>query len=308
MAEEVLAHAQKGADDWGFAMMLVLQASVRLWDGRVGEAIERATAAAEVFDRIDDDYGRLQSAGVLGRALTSTGRLDEARKELQVLSESEGMSPSDRERLFHGMALAGSANALGDVELAETVLGDAEVVGSSDRVVDGERAVSLALHLAQRGEPRRAREVLDRGCSAEVERGGGNATAVAAIVYAALGEIPEALAAAGRVRVDDRSTYLDRAVACMAEALALTRAGDADGAVAALEATAAAVDGTEDVLAQAVVRLAARHIGSVSGSAESAALGEEAEERLAALGVRAEGWRRLFDTALRAESVSSAAS
>jgi tetratricopeptide (TPR) repeat protein len=260
-----------------------------------------------VFERLGDDYGRLQSAGVLGRALVSAGRLDEAKEQLRALEVLEGMAPSDRERLFHGMALAGAANAIGDVALAEVALGEAEVVGASDRAVDGERAVSLALNLLQRGEPQQARDVLTRGCQFEIDGGGGNATAVAALVQATLGDVEAAVASAGRVQSDERSTYLDRAVAGLAQSLSLAIVGDDRGTADALEVAAATVDGTDDVLAQAVVRLAASHIAAAGGPPEAAALGEEAEERLAALGLRAEGWRRVFDLALRTESVSSAA-
>jgi tetratricopeptide (TPR) repeat protein len=288
-------------------MMLVLQASVRLWDGRSGEAVERAEEALAIFERLDDDYGRLQSTGVLGRALVSAGRIGEALGCLGALRDIEHMTPTERERLFHGMALAGSANAMGDLSLAAGVLEGAEVTSASDRAVEGELAVSLALHLAQRGEPERAHDVLATGCAVEVEGGGGNATAVAAVVHAALGDLDGAIGAAERVRADDRSTYIDRMVAGLAQALALMAREDAAGCGEVLARTAAMVDATDDVLAQAVVRLAAARLAAAGGPAAAVELARDAEERLATLGIDAEGWRRLFDTALRG-SVSSAAS
>jgi class 3 adenylate cyclase/tetratricopeptide (TPR) repeat protein len=301
MAEEVLDHVRAGADDWGLGMMLVLQAAVRLWEGRTSEAVDRASEAVSVFERIDDPYGRLQAAGVLGRALTSAGRTDEARARLDLLREQAAAAPSARERIFNGLGVANSANALGDVELAAGVLDEVQLHAGGDTSADRELVTSLALHLAQRGDLRRARQVLDERCSSEIERGGGNATAVAALVHAAVGEAAEALAAADRVDSDERSTYLDRAVAGAARALAHSIAGRAEESVAALEQAAATVDATEDLLGQAVVRLAAASVAAAGGPPLAGVVAADAEERLAALGIRAEGWRRLFDLAVRAE-------
>ncbi len=63
----------------------------------------------------------------------------------------------------------------------------------------------------------------------------------------------------------------------------------------------AAADGTEDRVAQALTRLADATAASARGEADAASTCEEADRRLAELGLAETGWRRAFSLALGAQ-------
>ena len=71
------------------------------------------------------------------------------------------------------------------------------------------------------------------------------------------------------------------------------REGDAEAA-SALDATLVAVDATEDLVAQAVTRLARAALLEEVGSTSAGAAHDDAELRLRELGIAAEGWRTVF--------------
>ena len=73
---------------------------------------------------------------------------------------------------------------------------------------------------------------------------------------------------------------------------------------AAFDQVRAAADATEDRVAAAVTRLADAMAASARGEADAAERAEEADRRLAELGLADTGWRRAFSLAL---GISSAA-
>src|SRR5690606_31308857 len=62
---------------WAIGMMHSLQASLRLWTGRVEEALPSAEEALRRFRAMGDWYGQLLALGVRGRALVALGRIDD---------------------------------------------------------------------------------------------------------------------------------------------------------------------------------------------------------------------------------------
>src|SRR5918993_383062 len=93
MAEQVFSGAEEAGNRWAVGMGLVLTASTRLWTGRAKSAVERAREALETFEAIGDDYGRVQARVPLGRALVTSGHVDEG---FEVLEEAGALAPPPR--------------------------------------------------------------------------------------------------------------------------------------------------------------------------------------------------------------------
>ena len=110
LAELVLAEAHRWGDEWGAAMMLNLQASIRLWSGDVDKARILGEKALAGFRRIDDRFGIIQALGTLNRAFVASGRTADAERsveEIMVLADAFG------EMAYPVMAAAGTAMHLG---------------------------------------------------------------------------------------------------------------------------------------------------------------------------------------------------
>jgi hypothetical protein len=99
------------------------------------------------------------------------------------------------------------------------------------------------------------------------------------------------------VGTDARSTYMDRAVASMAMAMARARAGDRE-AIEDLAVAVESVDATDDVVARAVMHLAHASVLSTLGQDGAMAACDAAEQRLGELGLDAPGWRTVMRLAL----------
>ena len=103
---------------------------------------------------------------------------------------------------------------------------------------------------------------------------------------------------------DDRASYLDRVFAGIARSLALGRRGDHAAGQAAFDQVRAAADGTEDVVPRPSPAWPTRRRRRPGGRPTPRARREEADRRLAELGIDDTGWRRAFSLAL---GISSAA-
>lgn len=165
---------------------------------------------------------------------------------------------------------------------------------------DSERVTALGLHRLQSGDVAGAVAVLrgmaDRMAPA-IDPNLTSALALA-LALAASGSVDEAIARAGAVEHHERASYMDRLIAGMARGLALTRSGDHAAAPALFDRVRAAADGTEDRLSQSLVRLADATAASARGGDDAVAKYEEADRRLAELGMSSTGWRQVFSLAL----------
>jgi ATP/maltotriose-dependent transcriptional regulator MalT len=118
------------------------------------------------------------------------------------------------------------------------------------------------------------------------------------LAHVADGSIDEALAEADEVDVHERASYLDRITAGIARGLALSRRGDVAASTAVFDQVRAAADATEDRVSQTLVRLADATAATARGDADANDRRDEAERRLAELGISDTSWRQAFALAV----------
>lgn len=150
LAAMVYDESRRWGDDWGAAMMLNLQACLRLWSGDIEAARGLAERSLAVFRRIDDRFGIIQSLGTLNRVLVALGRSAEAERsieEIMVLADSFG------EMAFPAMAAAGASMHAGRGERAAELAAEAIAhLGTTGASVDEGRVV-LAFGKLLAGDP-----------------------------------------------------------------------------------------------------------------------------------------------------------
>ena len=296
-AAQALAEAREQGDTWQVGMMTVLLCAIRLWQGRAEDAVALGHEAERVFADVGDEWGRVQATGPLVRALLLTGRFDEAEELRQRSSEvAEQRRGFATFRVFPRVATAVGAVAVGDPEQALAALQD-EPAGGDVRFGRSELVVARATALLQLGRVDEA--LAELSPAADDPRP--EVAAALALASAVAGRTGDARRFAAAVHAADAS-YAHRITAGLAEALAATREGDAPAAVAALDSATRLIETTQDRLTGAVVALArARVLGALddpfAGGAEA-----EARRRLDELGIRAEGWDRLFCLATSREA------
>ncbi len=301
MAEEAFGGAGAAGDRWALGMGQVLKSSIHLWTGRAESAVGQARTALATFDAIGDDYGRIQAALPLGRALVTSGRIDEGFAVLEQARGSLLPSKSPRYVAFSAAGLLGAAVQIGDRDRAAAALAVLPTPRlSSDDLATagaGEFLVSQSLLALQRSCPDEAFALLG-----EVERAVGDRAevgysgAVRALTLAASGRLDDCLAVADAVENDQRSTYLDRLWAGMAAASVAARRGDRATVDTIFERHCAAIDATDDRVGQALARLGwATALDVLAGDApgDSDDAGKQADEasvRFIELGIDPDGW------------------
>jgi class 3 adenylate cyclase/tetratricopeptide (TPR) repeat protein len=291
-------------DRWALGMMEVLLASVRLWKGRPGDAIDQARAARRLFVEIHDRWAETQAIVPLAWGLVASGRVAEGQAvvdEALALAEA-GELRSDMVNLL----AANIALALGEAgEGLEAIRAGLGHSVDPAQLGQQEAYALWALALAQSGRGADAVEAMERALALPGDADGGkqaggpaaSALAVAALVRAAAGDCRGAVAAADALVAGGLGSYLDRIRARVGAGLALARAGQAAEAAAHLDAALALADGTADRLSQALVRLARARGAAAVGAPTAAQDRAEAAARLDALGVEAAGWSTLFGAA-----------
>lgn len=291
LAEDVGRDARQRGELWGEAMMVVLTSSISLWEGRTDAAIERVRQAVDLFGQIDDQMGELQARCGLGRALIMAGRIDAGLAELEYAVESAS-GGGDEQSTMPRTATLMAAVQLGDLDLAESMAGGSSGADAGDSIVGVDQVAALALYHAQRGELAEAHEAVagDHGPRGYLD-------CARALVAAASGDGDGVVRAVERLERHPH-TYLDRAWADVARALALATGGDVRQGRDVLARTAETVDATDDRLAQAIVRLADASLAEYGHHGDAASVRQVAEQRLQALGIEARGWRRLLRSAL----------
>ncbi len=290
LIEEVLPETQRRGDPWAEAMMLNLSASLELWSGKAGLALDLSQEAAEVASGIDDVRLKLQAEAIRGRALVSLGRVTEGSELLdQAYATADRLDDSESRR-FIVVSITASAARLGESERAIRWAArfdgghqDPNVLGESDL------AVSLALALLQRGAVDEAASQLAWG---ESDSGLDMfAQAVGAIVAAAQGN---------QALVDHRSqsvmtgssTYLDRVFALLARAAMACQSDNQQLATRCIEDARQLLVDTDDRVSPLVIDLGAAVCGFGSLNA--------AEMKLRGLGIDPAGWRRAWELAASA--------
>jgi class 3 adenylate cyclase/tetratricopeptide (TPR) repeat protein len=307
MALGIVDDVRRRGDRWGLGMMLVLIGSVRLWTGRAEQAIPCLEEARSIFTDIDDDFGRLQASATLGRALVTTGHLPEGFAMMAGFGADDDPASIDQSNLFAVVSSAGASVQIGDVERTAIILDiTAERPDGSDDLFAGdtERLVATGLHRLQVGEVGAAVDLLEELQDRLGPEVNPYVWSALALSRAVAGSVDGALEAADAVDHHDRGSYLDRIVAGLARAFALSRRGDAAASLAAFDQVRAAADATDDLVSRAVTRLADAMAASARGETDAAERTADAEEHLAALGLADTGWRRLFGLALNLSSAA----
>jgi len=291
-------------------MMLLLMSGVRLWSGRSSDAAEAAGRALAVFEAIGDRFGSAQARANVGRALVTSGRVDEGLKIMREAVDRHpalgDMSDPDQLELLEGVSLAGAAVQIGDSSLALMALGgehgpdfEPETIGHGDALV----AESLAL--LQAGRIEAAVERLLPYIESDPVSPSPYGQSVLALALAAAGHDEDVLELVVQVDAAPRATYLDKFNARLAELLVLARRGDRDDALKAYEDLCAHTDAVDDPVAQAIVRLGAAVAFGAQGWVAADAARIAADRRLEVLDIRAEGWRTVFSTAMTAPRVGA---
>lgn len=298
LGEQVLDEAKARSDPWATAMMLMLVASIRLWSGRTAEAVAMAEQAQRTFTGLGDSYGTTLSGAVLGRALVMIGRVEEGFALLERAGNRavHGTNPDRGDTQPARFARLAAAIQIGDVERAASVLDELEVlvelgVGGDDPLVVLAEAALL------RGDVGSAVAQISRAGSESTDP---NVLAARALVAAVAGS-GDAGAIADQLDVVEGATYMDRAMANVGAALEAS-AGDQGSAEAQrrLSLARSVVHPTEDVVAKAVVEMAAAAVASRLALPEAEEVHGRAEHLLAKLGIEADGWHRVFALATRA--------
>jgi class 3 adenylate cyclase/tetratricopeptide (TPR) repeat protein len=295
MAEQVFSGAEQAGDRWATGMGLVLAASTRLWTGRAASAVERAREALDTFEALDDDYGRMQAQAPLGRALVTSGHVEEGFRVLEAAGASLLPSRSPGFIAFSATGLLSAAVQVGDRERAAAAL---SVLPAGDLSSDdlatagaGEQLVSRALLDVQRAAPDAALDLLREVSRVAGERAAiGYTGAVTALALAAAGRRNEAVAAAAMVEADERSSYLDRLWAGLATLAVAARRGDRPAVQAGFSELLARAEATDDVVAQAVVHLGWSLALDAVGDPGAAAQRASSAARFRALGLDPGGW------------------
>ena len=295
MAEQVFGGAEEVGDRWAAGMGMVLTASTRLWTGRAESAVERAREALEMFEAIDDDYGRVQARVPLGRALVTTGHVEEGFQVLEQAGASLLPSRSPGFIAFSATGLLSAAVQVGDRERAAAALAvlQAGELSSDDlaTVGAGEHLVSQALLEVQRACPETALDLLRDVRRAVGARGEvGYTGAVTALALAAAGRVDDVVEAANLVEADERSSYLDRLWAGLASASVAARRGDHVAVDAGFRELLARAEATDDRVAQALVVLGRALALEVVGDSSAAAQRALSSTRFGELGLDPSGW------------------
>ncbi|MDQ1438885.1 MAG: hypothetical protein QOK43_2514 [Acidimicrobiaceae bacterium] len=300
LALSVLPSARDTGDRWAIAMTLVLLSSVRLWEGRTDEAVEPAREAVRLFEEIDDARGILQASATAARALAAAGQLAEAR--LALSSAVDRAHAASLNEMQTGVMIATGLLQVGDADSALQRLVEKNVevsVGGDIGQSEGRALIGLAL--LQLGDARHAVEELEKAVDhAPADGPRANALALLGLARVCMGDAAGALAAVADVPGIEAGTYADRSMAELVTGLANVHLGLPDAAVAAFDRAVATVDATGDRLFQAVLRLGAAEALAAVEHPTAAALRDEAESRLTAMGVGAAGWRNLFRLAASA--------
>ncbi len=288
VAEPGVEFAREVGDRWAYGMMLNLLAGVRLWQGRTREAVDRATQAHRLFVEIDDGMGLAMSMTGLATGLVLLGRGDEA----QALLDRSDRAPA-------GFGAPQFTTIVLDAFVA-TMIGDgAKAASVMSQVNEDDAALLATTALAQfvAGDIEKAYATASRAWALDPEESGDRAHAgcVRALTAAAVSLADEAIAASEEVlRVG--GSYLDRIRAHLARAFATAQLGRDEHVQEALHAAREIVDGSDDEVHKALVRLAEATVVSARGAER----GPDAEpinasrDRLEELGVSWRAWERAF--------------
>jgi len=289
IGEGVLAEASQGSDRWAIGMMTTLMANVCLWTGRTAQAVGHGRAARALMTEINDRWGEAQSLVPIARGLLALGRIEEGRDALdEGRRVAEQVQDARTRRLGEGGVVIALVQQLGE---GAEVLGMAQGIMEADPdLVQPEWRAAVGLALVQTGRTDEGVLLLERALESNTHHPQTNLGAMMALGLLAAGRTKEAEVVLNRDCPVGSGTYADQCWAGLARGLAAVQRGDAAGAKDAFADTLAVVDATEDVLAQATVRVARQlALGDVGD--------DDGAESLARMGIDLAGWVHVFRAA-----------
>jgi hypothetical protein len=164
-------------------------------------------------------------------------------------------------------------------------------------------AVTLGLAQVLRGEPEAALAVLEEADAGRPGRP--SAHAAMALAHVSAGSPTAAREHAEAAFASVGATYLDLFQAALGLALALAQEGDGDAALARLLETETAIDGTDDVASQALVRVAQAAILDTAELPGADHAREEVARLLAGTDLELGAWTAFVERAARPRAVAS---
>jgi tetratricopeptide (TPR) repeat protein len=294
LAEQMLAEARERGDRWAGGMMLVLIAALRLWTGRTTQAVDPAREACDTFRTMGDWYGNSNALGVLARALVACGDIEgafAALDDLGLIAES-GVNIE-----WPAVITTVAAAQVGLPERADVIDIDAALDTAEPGQIGGtDLYVALGLLSTQRGNGAGAAAALE-AVELRMPEWNPNVTSALALALAAANRPTEAIARATEVIESEAGTYADKIVAIEARGLALAQLGDAEGAAATFALGHTIVEGTEDVMARALLRLAEATALEAVGDERAEAIREAADHDLDGFGLGETAWRVAYAAA-----------
>lgn len=288
IADAVLAEGEHLGDQWALAMMLLLKSDLSLWGGHAHQAVEMADRARTVFAGIEDSFGQALSLAPLIRGQLAIGDPDAARRSLEEL---EALTGRDGPPMLAQTLRLGAAVHMGQGDRVpqDTIDAIAEI---GEAPVAYEALVLAGLARLQAGDLDRALVFAERAAQTRPV-GHPFVGGLRALLQGALGDHAGAVETASAVLERPDATYLDQVTALVARAAARCAGGDVVGADAdAVEALAVA-DGTDDIVARLVARLAAQVVLECSGS-DTTEVAARVHDLQAAAGTDAAGWARVL--------------
>ncbi len=300
IAEHIAVEGRETGNRWAVGMMDVLLANVALWSGRTREAVDRSSDAVGLFQDIGDRWGEVMSTGSLIRAYAELGSDDAYADCLARFYEVAPLLPDESMHSFPAVVEACVELQRGNGHAA---LGLLASVGALDAdTVDGaaasDEAMAVGLAKLQTGDVDGAIAALEgpyRAADTDGPRMGIGCRL--ALAYATAHRFADACEVIDDLRTRAGGTYSDRIVALWAESVVLahTRDGDARATVDAAHAIATASDAR---LEHAITALARAKVLTALGDPDAGDAREDAQRQLDALGLAADGWASVFDTAL----------
>ena len=301
LGRAILAEASSGGDRWAVGMMSTLVANVALWTGRTSEAVRLARGARDLMVELRDRWGELQAVTPLARGLLALGDIDAGRCLLDEVSViANEVADVRMRRIAQGSIAIALTQQLGEgpavLEVARKLMDiDPAAVLAQERVMFG-------LALLQSGEVADALAMLEGSVDpADTLVAQSHPGSVLALAQLTTGATDDALATLERYCPPGAGTYADRAWAAIARAFARLRVGDLAAVESGFDEALEEVGRTEDRMTEVALRLARSVAFEAAGFPSAARAADEANDRLAELGVGLPGWRQVFRLAAGAE-------
>jgi class 3 adenylate cyclase/tetratricopeptide (TPR) repeat protein len=305
LAEHIAIDGRETGNRWAVGMMSVLISNVRLWTGRMTESVARGQEAIELFQEIGDRWGEVMATGPVVRALAELGRDGEYADTLAHYRAISRDMPDEGMRTFPEVMESLVDLQQGRPEAAQAVLQALELNNEDDSgqlgFADGTAAVGLGL--LQLGQVDDAIDILAKGYAGVSEDGPVMSIGCRlALAYAAAHRLDDADLVIADLKPRSGGSFSDRMLTLWSEAFVRTQRGAAD-AREPVDAAYEIAFATDAPLEHAIAALARSKVLRALGTDDAAEGAEEADRRLAELGLTCDGWVRVFDLALADVSV-----